>query len=90
MVQEVQVVYVSRYNFVSDDTGEVLKGCKVTYLSKELLKDKDYVGYKCNTANLPYEVYDDFINQKFPCKCEIELEIIDINKKPKVKNIRLI
>lgn len=90
MFQEVQVVYVSRYNFVVEDSGELLKGCKITYLSKEICKDKDYVGYKCNTVNLPYEVYENFSNCKFPCKCEIELEILDINKKPKVKNIRIL
>lgn len=90
MKQEVQVVYVSRYDFTVQDTGEVLKGSKVTYLAKSSINDTDAVGYKCNTCNLPYETFNKFVGVKFPVKCEIEIEITDINKKPKVTNITLL
>ena len=87
MKQEVQVLYVSRYDFTDDATGQVIRGCKITYSSKDCLKDKDFVGYKVNTSNFPYDTYDKFLNLKFPIKCEITLEINDVNKKPRVTNI---
>ncbi len=90
MLQNVRVVYVARYDFKNDDTGEVIRGCKVTYLSVDPFDEKDNKGYKTNTINLAYEKFKLFENVAFPVDCQVEFDIIDANKKPKVLDIKVL
>lgn len=90
MTKEVQILYVSRYDFKDDSTGEIIKGCKVTFSSLDSLSDKDFKGYKINTINLPYEKYEDFANVDFPVKAEVEYDIVDTSKKPKVVDVTIL
>ena len=84
---EVQLLYVSRYDFKDDSTGEVIRGCKLTYASKNIVSDDDRIGFKVNTCNLPYEKFEDLKKVKFPQSAKLELELVDLDKKPKVIDV---
>lgn len=87
MEKEVQLLFVSRYDFTDDSTGEVVRGCKLTYSSTDPISDDDRVGYKVNTCNLPYEKFDILKKVKFPYSAKLVLELVDLEKKPKVKDV---
>jgi len=84
---KVQLLYVSRYDFKDDSTGEVIRGCKLTYSTQEPIKEDDRIGYKVNTCNLPYEKFNDLKKLTFPYSASLVLELVDLEKKPKVKDV---
>lgn len=87
MELDVRLLYVSRYDFIDDSTGQVIKGCKLTYSTKNPVSDEDRVGFKINTCTLPYEKFDELKALKFPHDAKVVLELVDLDKKPKVKDV---
>jgi len=73
---KVQLLYVSRYDFKDDSTGEVIRGCKLTYSTQEPIKEDDRIGYKVNTCNLPYEKFNDLKKLTFPFTEKTQIRLL--------------
>lgn len=82
---DVKVLFISRYDFKNDSTGEVIKGCKVTFIDDRSVDEEDQYGKKVITVNVPYEDYSELRKQVLPFKTKAVFEQVSLDKKPKFK-----
>jgi len=83
MTAKVIVTGVTRYKFAQDGTGEIIDGAKVHYVELEPEQGTDNKGYVTQTANLPYEVYEQLT--VLPGVYEADISIKLTGKKPSLK-----
>jgi hypothetical protein len=64
--KKVRVLYVKPFSFTNTDTGEVIQGCKIHYCYSDLINEKDEKGYKCDFANLSYDLSEKLLKSDLP------------------------
>jgi hypothetical protein len=88
MILDIKIMYVSKYDFISKETGENLKGCKITFMNKsENITDNTF-GYKIYTVNSDYDTFELLQKKssgKLPFDCRAEFEVVSLDKAPKFK-----
>lgn len=65
MQETKEVFHVSRYSFTNSETGELVRGSKVSFCDSRD-NDDDNRGFKIITMNAPYEAFD--VIQNIPGK----------------------
>lgn len=83
----VDVNGISRYDFISEETGDQLKGCKCYYNIAATSDNSQGIVTRSFTAN--YEDYSLFNGVKFPVKVILDIDVSDLSKKPIIEKMRL-
>jgi myo-inositol-1-phosphate synthase len=81
--EKLLVVGVKSYNFTDRNTGEILKGLNVHYLSES---DNDLVqGFAVGKANLSYDLLDDYKKLNYPFYAQPVTKVEFSGNKPSIK-----
>lgn len=79
--KDIRVLFVRRYDFINDKTGENVKGIKASYCFTSMIDKDNEKGFKVLVDNLPYEKFKE-ITSKLPYEC---VGIFEVNDKAELK-----
>lgn len=82
---KVMILGVNQYSFTDQNTKNEVKGTTVHYVQLAPSTESDKVGYFPTKATLPYEMFEQFKNQKFPVVADASFQFDLANKRNPIK-----
>lgn len=64
--KKIRILYVKPFSFNDTDSGKLIQGCKIHYCYSELTNEKEEKGYKCDFANVSYNLSDKLLSSELP------------------------
>jgi len=85
MEQDIIVLGVKKYSFTDKDTGEILQGTNVYWISTNDEKDNNLVGYNPQKTHFQgLEKFEHFKNWKLPALAKSEISFSFVGNRPKI------